>query len=129
MRTVFADHPQPTVAVAERDQVFAEQADAHRIAIAFRDFLGQARRQPVAAHDLSHRGIAFHPAQQVIVFRRQHPRSSLTVRLSKADMIVLSRHITRGPPMRGVTYDWIMQTATDFWSFKVLSSTIELGVV
>jgi hypothetical protein len=53
----------------------------------------------------------------------------LTVRLSKADLAVLSRHITRGPPMRGVTYDWIMQTAVDFWSFKMLFSTTELGMV
>jgi hypothetical protein len=31
--------------------------------------------------------------------------------------------------MRGVTYDWLMQTAVDFWSFKMLFSTTELGMV
>ncbi len=69
VRTVLANHPQPTVAVAERDQVLAEQAHTHRVAVAFNHLLRKARGQPVAPYDLSHRRLALHATEQIVVFR------------------------------------------------------------
>ncbi len=59
VRTMFAEHAQAAFAVAEDDEVFAEHAGSDRRAIGDGDFLGHAGRQPMAAHDLAHRDVAF----------------------------------------------------------------------
>jgi hypothetical protein len=69
VRAVFVEDAEPAFRVAEHHEVLAEQAHAQRRAVGFGDFLGQARRDPVAAHDLAHRGIAHHTAQEIVFFR------------------------------------------------------------
>ena len=69
MSTEFAEHANTTLAIAEDDQVLAEQTGFHRGAVG-RYFLRQASRDPMAPHELAHRGIAFDAAQQIIFFRR-----------------------------------------------------------
>ncbi len=66
MRAQFVEHADAALAVAKDDEVLAEQAHPHRRAIGFGDFLGQAGRDPVAAHDLPHRRRSFDAAQQVV---------------------------------------------------------------
>ena len=43
MRAIFVEHPEAAVAVAEHDQVFAEQPHLHRGAVRFRHLLGSYR--------------------------------------------------------------------------------------
>ena len=77
MRAVRADHAQPPIAGAKCDQVLTEQPHHDGCAVAFGDFLGEAGGQPVAAHDLPHRGIVFHATQEVVLFGCEHHGSSL----------------------------------------------------
>ncbi len=60
-------HAEPALAVAEGDQIFAEQPNAHRRAVRLRDFLRHARGKPMLTHQRAHRRIAFDAAQQVVV--------------------------------------------------------------
>src|SRR5207342_321786 len=48
MRAMLVENAQTPGAVAKRHQLFAEQAEAHRRAVALDDFLGQAGGNPVA---------------------------------------------------------------------------------
>ena len=72
VRTIFVEHADAAIAVAEDDEVLAEQADLDRRAVGLRHFLGQAGGDPVPAHDLAHRRIALDAAQQVIFLLRHH---------------------------------------------------------
>ena len=78
MRAVFVEHAEPALRVAEHHEALAEQLDAHRRAVGLGDLFGQARRDPVAAHDLAHRRVALDAAQQIVFFRghRRLPRTS-----------------------------------------------------
>ena len=53
MWTIFAEQPDPAAAVAERDEIFAQQPDAHRRTVGFGDLARQQRRDPVASHRLA----------------------------------------------------------------------------
>src|SRR5690606_37594744 len=70
--TLLLEHAHLSVAVAKDDQVLAEQARAHRGAVALGHFLGHAYRKPVATHELPHGRFAFHPAQQFVLLSCQH---------------------------------------------------------
>ncbi len=60
------------LAVAEHDEILAEQPHLDRRAVRLGHLFGQASRDPVAAHDLSHRRVAFDAAQQVVFFGGHH---------------------------------------------------------
>ena len=62
MRAQFVEHAEPALAVAEHDQVLAEQAHPQRRAIGFGHLLGEAGGDPVPAHDLAHRRRPFDTA-------------------------------------------------------------------
>ncbi len=72
MRTVLADDAEPAVRVAEHDQIFTEQTSTYRRAVRLAHLLGHADRQPVRAHQVPHRSVAFDAAQQVVFFGGQH---------------------------------------------------------
>jgi hypothetical protein len=72
VRTIFVEHAEAAVAVAEHDQVLAEQSYAHRGSVRLDHFLGQAGRYPMPPHELAHRRIAFDTAQEIVFFRRHH---------------------------------------------------------
>src|SRR5580700_9867361 len=55
MWTIFAEELDPAVAVTERDEVLAQQPDAHRRAIGLGDLAHQESRDPIAPHRLAHR--------------------------------------------------------------------------
>ena len=67
VRAVLVEHADAALRVAEHHQVLAEQARAHRRAVALGDLLRQADRQPVPAHELPHRRLALDPAEQLVV--------------------------------------------------------------
>ena len=77
MGAIFIEDADAALAVAENDEVLAEQPHLDRRAVGLGDFLGQARRDPVAAHDLAHRRIAFDAAQQFVFFGGHHRGVSL----------------------------------------------------
>ena len=54
MRTEFLDQTDAAVAVAERHQVLAEQADACRRAVGLGDLAREQRGDPVHAHCVAH---------------------------------------------------------------------------
>ena len=66
MRTIFVKHADATLAVAENDEILAQKPHLDRGTVRLRDLLGQASRDPVAAHDLSHRRVAFDATKQVV---------------------------------------------------------------
>jgi hypothetical protein len=55
MWTKFVEEPNPAVAVAERDEILAQQPDAHWRAVGLGDLARQQRRDPIATHRLAHR--------------------------------------------------------------------------
>ena len=68
MRTMPVQNPQPTVAVPKGDIFPTQDAQPHRRAIWLCNFFRHANRNPMAAHQLSHRGVIFDPTQQIIFF-------------------------------------------------------------
>ena len=68
VRAKFIEDAEPPLGVAEHYQALAEQLDAQRRAVGLGYFLGEAGRDPVAAHDLSHRRTALDAAQEIIFF-------------------------------------------------------------
>ncbi len=58
--------------IAKGDQVLAEKPHAHRRPVALGDFLGEARGDPVAAHQLTHRRVTLDAAEQIVFGVRQH---------------------------------------------------------
>src|SRR5581483_2832101 len=77
MQAILAQHAEAPVAVTEGHQVFAEQARAHRRAVARRDLLRHAHRQPVPAHDAAHRRARFDTAKEFVLFASQHGRKDI----------------------------------------------------
>jgi hypothetical protein len=69
---MFIEHAEAAIAVAKRDKVFAQRADACRRAVGFGNFFGQARGQPMPPHQLAHRCVAFDAAQEFVFFGGQH---------------------------------------------------------
>ena len=70
VRTMQVEHAQAAGAVAERHEFLAQHANGQGSAIGLRDFLREARRDPVRAHEPSHRRVALDPREQVVVFAR-----------------------------------------------------------
>ena len=64
------EHAQATGAVAERHKLLAQHANCQGSAIGLRDLFREARRDPVRAHEPSHRRVALDPREQVVVFAR-----------------------------------------------------------
>ena len=64
---MLAEDAEAAVAVAKHHQVLAQQAGAHRLAVALGDLLRQADRQPVPARELTHRRAAFDPAKKLVL--------------------------------------------------------------
>jgi hypothetical protein len=63
---IFLEEPDPAIAVAERDEILAQQPDAHRRAIGLGDLAHQQGRDPVAPHRIAHRCPASDPGQQLV---------------------------------------------------------------
>ena len=87
VRAIFVEHAEAALAVAEHDEILAEQPHLDRRAVGLRHFLRQAGRNPVAAHDLAHRRVAFDAAQQIVFFGGHHRRRfpvGATVQISVA---------------------------------------------
>ena len=80
MRAKFVEHADAAFAVAKHDEILAEQPHLDRRAIGFGDFLGQAGRDPVTAHDLAYRRVTFDAAQQIVFFGGHHRGVSLNRR-------------------------------------------------
>ena len=72
VRTVFVHHAHLALAVAKHHKIFTEDTCFHGCAICFGHFFDQAHRRPVSAHELAHGGVAFHAAQQFVLFFGQH---------------------------------------------------------
>jgi hypothetical protein len=63
---------EPAVGITEHDQILAEQPRADWGSIRLHGLLGQTYRDPVPAHELTHRRIAFDAAQQIVFLSRHH---------------------------------------------------------
>src|SRR6266508_4383104 len=81
MWAVVFDQADLASAVAECDQVLAEQHHPHRIAIWLGQFTGQQRWQPVLAHQGAHRGARADPADGLVVDLAQHRSSPVLITL------------------------------------------------
>jgi hypothetical protein len=73
---MFSQKSDTPLAVAKSHQIFAEQADANRGAVALRDFFRQQRGNPVVPHELSQRLSRPYLSEQFIFVSRQHDSSS-----------------------------------------------------
>ena len=76
MRTVFVEYADTTLAVTKNNEILAQKPDLDRGAIRLGDLLGEAGRDPMAAHDLSHRGVALDATQQVVFLIGHHDGAS-----------------------------------------------------
>src|SRR5947209_7617462 len=74
MRAEFVDQTDAALAVAERDEVLAEQSDAHRRTIRLGDFPRQAGRNPIPPHRISHWRAESDAGDQFVFLRWQHRR-------------------------------------------------------
>ena len=72
MRAFLVEQAEPPVAVAEGGHALAERLDQQGRAVGLGDFLDQADRRPVLAHQPAHWGVALHPGQQIVFFSGQH---------------------------------------------------------
>src|SRR5438067_2268528 len=77
--------------VAEHDEVFAEQTDAHGAAIWLHELGRMHGRNPVLSNKLAHRRSRPDMSQQLIVFFAQHCSSWFSADVQRA----LSQYITR----------------------------------
>ena len=80
MRAVVRDQPELAGRDAKGDQVLTQQSQPHRRAVGLRQLARHERGQPVLAHELAHGRPWTDPAQQFVVFRRQHRRTSVQLR-------------------------------------------------
>ena len=72
MRAEFLDQADAALGVAERDEVLAEQADAHRRAVGLGDLARKQRGDPVAAHRVAHRRARADAGDEFVLLARQH---------------------------------------------------------
>ncbi len=72
VHAAFGEHAEPSLGIAEDDEVFAQHARADGRTIGRGDLFRQAGRQPMAAHDLAHRRSAFDAGEQIVVFPGDH---------------------------------------------------------
>jgi hypothetical protein len=76
MRAEFIHHADTALRIAEGNEIFAQNAHAHGIAIGFGHFFRETGGQPIAAHHLAHGRIALDTAEQVVFMVGQHGASS-----------------------------------------------------
>ena len=69
---LFASRPDLTIGVAERDQVFAQQTHAQRVASGLRQLLDCSTGNPVLAHQLAHRRARTDATTSWFVFLVEH---------------------------------------------------------
>ena len=81
MRAEFVDQTDAALAVAERDEVLAEQPDAHRRAVGLGDLRRQAGGDPIPPHRIAHRRPGPDAGDQFVFLRWQH-RDFLLARAS-----------------------------------------------
>ena len=74
VRAEFIDQTDAALAVAERDEVLAEQFDAHRRAVRLGDLPRQAGRDPIPPHRIAHRRAGPDAGDQFVFLRWQHRR-------------------------------------------------------
>src|SRR5947209_5045430 len=74
MRAEFVDQTDPAVAVAERDEILAEQFDADRRTVRLGDLRRQAGGDPISPHRLAHRRPSADAGDQFVFLRWQHRR-------------------------------------------------------
>ena len=72
VRAEGIDQADLALRVAKRDQVLAEQLDAHGRAVGLRHFLDQQRRDPVAPEQVAHRRAGPDAGQAFVILRTQH---------------------------------------------------------
>ena len=72
VRAILVEHAEAAVGVAKHDQVLAQQPDRDRRSVGLGHLLRHAGWNPVPAHELAHGGVAFHAAQEVVFFGRDH---------------------------------------------------------
>ena len=77
-------------AVAEEDEVLAQQPEAHRRAVALGHLLGHAGGKPVPPHDAAHRPIALDPAQEIVFLGGEHGDPPLR-------LVVAASGLVKGP--------------------------------
>jgi hypothetical protein len=70
MRAMLAEDAEPTLCIAEDDQVLAQEPCPHWRPVGLGDFFRQAGGQPMAAHQRAHRRCPLDPAQELVFFRR-----------------------------------------------------------
>ncbi len=75
VRTEFVEQPDAAVAVAEGDEVLAEQADADRRAVGLGDLPRQTGGDPIPPHRIAHRGAGADAGDQFVFLRWQHSLS------------------------------------------------------
>src|SRR6185312_10211779 len=76
VRAEFVEQTDAALAVAEGDEVFAEQPHPYRCAIGLGNLAGQQRRHPIAPHRLAHRRARTDPGDQFVVLAWQHGLAS-----------------------------------------------------
>src|SRR5437764_3718840 len=74
MRAEFVDQADPAVAVAERDEILAEQLDADLRTVRLGDIRRQASGVPIPPHRLAHRRPGSDAGDQFVFLRWQHRR-------------------------------------------------------
>ncbi len=74
----LVDEAELALGIAEGDETLAEQLQAHRRAIGFRQFLAEKRRHPVATEEIAHRRSRVRLRQIVVLFLAKHETSPLT---------------------------------------------------
>ena len=72
VRAEFVDEADAAVAVAERDEVLAQQLHPDRRAVGLGDLARQAGRDPIPPHRIAHRGARSDAGDQFVFFRWQH---------------------------------------------------------
>src|ERR1044071_6351888 len=84
VRAEFVDKADPAVAVAERDEVLAEQLDPDRRAVGLGNLRRHAGGDPISPHRLAHRRPGADAGDQFVFLWWQHRRSSWLRRRGRA---------------------------------------------
>src|SRR5205085_8308544 len=96
VRAEFVDQADAAVAVAEGDEVFAEEAHPHRRAVGLGDLARQAGGNPIPPHRIAHRRPGSDAGDQLVFLRWQHRRFLLLLSTSGAEPT------TRARPLREI---------------------------
>ena len=72
MRAEFVHHTDTPLRVTKGDEVFAENAHPHRVAVRLGHLFGETGGKPELAHELAHGGLALHAAQKIVFLICEH---------------------------------------------------------